>query len=171
MTRAPLVVLPIPAGWKGITWGQLYEHLMRKKNLLPIALLRKTGAQDTLEFLEGAFEARRAATPEDDMDAVCEKVGQLAEAMRSLLDKEEQRKWHAFDGTPFDRYTLVMPLGLNFVMFHDGVLCVQPTTRSITVKTGEKRQRIDDPTPAELKLEQQQKEKLKAAKAAAVTHS
>ena len=32
--------------------------------------------------------------------------------------------------SPRPRYTLIMPAGTSFVVYNDGVLCMQPTTRT-----------------------------------------
>eukprot|EP00440_Ansanella_granifera_P063138 gb/GFBE01068463.1/.p1 GENE.gb/GFBE01068463.1/~~gb/GFBE01068463.1/.p1 ORF type:complete len:1219 (+),score=314.49 gb/GFBE01068463.1/:1-3657(+) len=149
MAKAAFCVVPVPSSWKGLTFGQLYEFMMRKRNLLPMALLRKTTSQDTMEFLDSALESRKLAEPDEKQEVIWDKVAKLAESMRTLLEPEDQKRYEP-GGYPFNRYTLVMPLGLNFVCFHDGVLCMQPTSRVTQPKSGTKRQRHDDPVDKKL---------------------
>eukprot|EP00913_Durusdinium_trenchii_P026037 g24428.t1 len=44
MSKAAFVVVEVPEVWKGLTFGQLFIYMMRKRNLMPMALLRKTNA-------------------------------------------------------------------------------------------------------------------------------
>eukprot|EP00931_Biecheleriopsis_adriatica_P042254 TRINITY_DN2408_c0_g2_i1.p1 TRINITY_DN2408_c0_g2~~TRINITY_DN2408_c0_g2_i1.p1 ORF type:complete len:1215 (-),score=220.51 TRINITY_DN2408_c0_g2_i1:192-3836(-) len=143
MARSSFVVVPVPNAWNGLTFGELYDFLLRKRNLLPLALLRKTTSQGTIDFLDAALESRKVADPDAPLETLFPKVAALAEAMRRLLSDDEQQKFRK-GGYTFERYTLVMPLGVSFVIFNDGVLCMQPTTRVTQPKTGMPRERKDE---------------------------
>ncbi|CAE7933296.1 unnamed protein product [Symbiodinium sp. KB8] len=103
--------------------------MMRKRNMMPMALLRKTNAQDALDFIDSSVESRRVEDPEEKLEVLYGKVSQMVEDWRSLLDAADQKRWQP-GGQPFGRYTLVMPAGTSFVVYNDGVLCMQPTTRT-----------------------------------------
>jgi len=144
MSRAAFTVVEVPPNWRGLTFGQLFSFMMRKRNMMPMALLRKTNAQDALDFIDSSVESRRVEDPEEKLEVLYGKVSQMVEDWRSLLDAADQKRWQP-GGQPFGRYTLVMPAGTSFVVYNDGVLCMQPTTRTTLPQTGVKRERFDDP--------------------------
>ncbi|CAJ1357997.1 unnamed protein product [Effrenium voratum] len=144
MGKAAFVVTEVPDVWRGLTFGQLYSYMMRKRNLMPMALLRKTTAQEALDYLDQNVETRKMEDPEEKMEAVYAFVSRKAEDYRQALPPAEQKRWQPGESA-FARYTLVMPAGPSYVVFNDGVLCMQGTTRTTLPKTGTRRERFDAP--------------------------
>ena len=80
-------------------------------------------------------------------------------------EAEKKRRWAIYSSffarytpgdAPFRRYvrsskgsrnvsaeTLVMPPGPSYVLYHDGVICMQSTSRTTLPRTGGKRERFD----------------------------
>mmetsp|Transcript_28744 Transcript_28744/g.52112 ORF Transcript_28744/g.52112 Transcript_28744/m.52112 type:complete len:1231 (+) Transcript_28744:107-3799(+) len=129
MGKAAFFVLPVTSAWKGLVFGELFEFMMRKRNIMPMGLLRRTDSQDTIDFLDSSLESRRLSNPEETPEQLYRKVAQLAEAMRQLLPEDQQARYIPGESA-FKRYTVVMPLGTALVLFNDGVICMMPTTRT-----------------------------------------
>jgi len=137
MGKAAFFVLPVPESWKGLIFGELVEFMMRKRNVMPMGLLRKTNSQDTIDFLDSSLESRKIADPDEPPSELFKKVAVLAETMRRLLPKEEALRYQPGESA-FKRYTVFMPLGHIPVLFNDGIICMMPTVRNTTMVDGEK---------------------------------
>jgi len=137
MGKAAFFVLPVPDQWTGLVFGELFEFLTRKRNVMPMGLLRKTDSQDTIDVLDSYLESRKMADPDEPAHELFKKVAVLAEQMRRLLPEEESMRYYPGESA-FKRYTVFMPLGHIPVLFHDGVICMMPTVRNTTMVDGEK---------------------------------
>jgi len=100
MVHSSVAALPIPDDFKGHSYRQLFEFLMKRKNLLLIALLRRQDeAVDTVVF-------------EDDVEE--DEKGAAVKLPDKYLGPENEPAWR--------RYVLVMPEGNRAVAEHDGLL-------------------------------------------------
>ncbi|CAE7216784.1 unnamed protein product [Symbiodinium pilosum] len=79
MSKAAFTVVEVPPNWRGLTFGQLYSFMMRKRNMMPMALLRKTTSQDALDFIDSSVESRRVEDPEEKIEVLYGKVSQMVE--------------------------------------------------------------------------------------------
>ncbi|CAK9094242.1 Calcium-activated potassium channel slowpoke (dSlo) (BK channel) (Maxi K channel) (MaxiK) [Durusdinium trenchii] len=145
MSKAAFVVVEVPEVWKGLTFGQLFIYMMRKRNLMPMALLRKTNAQEALDFLDSSVENRRVEDPEEKLEVIYAQVSRKMDDWRAQLTDDAEKQRYIPGDPSFKRYTLVMPLGPSYVVYNDGVICMQSTTRTTLPRTGGKRERFDDP--------------------------
>lgn len=145
MSKAAFVVVEVPEVWKGLTFGQLFSYMMRKRNLMPMALLRKTTSQEALDFLDSTVENRKIEDPEEKLELVYAHAQRKMDDWRQQLTDEAEKRRYIPGDPPFQRYTLVMPPGASYVVYNDGVICMQGTTRTTLPKTGGKRERFDDP--------------------------
>ena len=145
MSKAAFVIVEVPETWKGLTFGQLFSYMMRKRNLMPMALLRKTTSQEAIDFLDASVENRKLEDPEEKLEVVYAYVQKKMDDWKQQLTDEAEKGRYNPNDPPFRRYTLVMPTGASYVVYNDGVICMQGTTRTTLPKTGGKRERFDDP--------------------------
>lgn len=126
MARAAFVVIAVPENWRGLLFGQLYAYLLKKRNLMPMALLRRSDVLDELDAIDAALENRRAAYPDDSLNQVCNDVAAMQRKLRKANQENNKPKWQENED-PFNRYTLVMPLEVSFVLPSDGIICMKHT--------------------------------------------
>mmetsp|Transcript_108950 Transcript_108950/g.336439 ORF Transcript_108950/g.336439 Transcript_108950/m.336439 type:complete len:165 (-) Transcript_108950:13-507(-) len=112
LINTPFVVVPVPEEFKGRTFSELVEHIMRKSNLLPMALLRRKDTSDL--DLEQEDEA-----------------GHDPEVLK-IFQQEVIPRWHLGE-QPADRYAKLMPFGDSRVVEHDGVLCAVAMTGRVVI--------------------------------------
>jgi len=116
LLRKQFAVVPIPEDFKGRTFGQLYEHLVRKNNLMAMALLRRKDTSE--EDLEEEDEEN------DD--------GEVPVVMPISQQPVPPGRWSTSE-PPSDRYVYVQPRGSSRVADHDGVLCAVATTGRVVL--------------------------------------
>ncbi|CAK9050744.1 unnamed protein product [Durusdinium trenchii] len=162
MSKAAFVVVEVPEVWKGLTFGQLFIYMMRKRNLMPMALLRKTNAQEALDFLDSSVENRRVEDPEETapllgiaaisplvrscqekLEVIYAQVSRKMDDWRAQLTDDAEKQRCENHRVQSRNKTLVMPLGPSYVVYNDGVICMQSTTRTTLPRTGGKRERFD----------------------------
>eukprot|EP00927_Polykrikos_kofoidii_P046027 TRINITY_DN40208_c0_g1_i1.p1 TRINITY_DN40208_c0_g1~~TRINITY_DN40208_c0_g1_i1.p1 ORF type:complete len:1153 (+),score=149.71 TRINITY_DN40208_c0_g1_i1:131-3589(+) len=102
LVHARVLVAPLPEEWRGHTFRQLFEHVLRRRNLLVVALLR---CQD--EHVE--TRAFYDDLEEDDFTA----------KTTGSSGKVDDESWR--------RYIYTMPAGNRIVSGNDGMLCILPS--------------------------------------------
>lgn len=99
MMRTSFVVVPVPEDAEGTPcrkFCQVFEHLLKHRNLLALALIRSLGAEP------------------DDEDAEEERIKNLA---------KDHKRWSSAV-PPSDRFVFTMPTGKRLIAQDDGVLCI-----------------------------------------------
>lgn len=111
LVNSKVVVVPIPNDFTGRTFKHLFEHMIRRKNLLLLALLRRQDEQVDTTVLD------------EDLD-------EEDEAKPPVEDSGDADRWQK--GEPaWRRFVFTMPEGNRAVADHDGCLCImanRPTT-------------------------------------------
>lgn len=105
MLKSGYAIVPVPDSWTGKEFESLFSFMLRKRNLLPVALLRRLN-----------FDAEQLEIDDD------EEEGRQEEG-----EKKPPERWSPADG-PSERCVIVMPPGGRLVAEHDGVLCLLPAT-------------------------------------------
>jgi hypothetical protein len=110
MLRSRFIALPIPESgyWKGNTYGSLYEFMIRKRNLIVIALLRRIDHADMQE-------------DEEDEHA----VEQQSQVTRNAKSSKKMQRYHNGE-PPAQRFVYAMPQGDAKVLPSDGMMCIAP---------------------------------------------
>merc|ERR1719262_754704 len=91
-------IIPVPSDFKGHSFGQLFEFLMRKRDLMAVALLRRQDAQ---------VEATRFSDDQEEEEEV---------------DKSAVERWSPAEPA-WRHYLFCMPEGDRLVAEHDGIMC------------------------------------------------
>lgn len=102
MLSCRFVVLPMPMEFKGTNFEQLYQHMIRKRNLIAVALLRR--------FDVGTDE----------------ELGEAADAHEENGTTDVVERYDPQTENPKDRFMYTMPPGDRRISFADGVVCVVP---------------------------------------------
>jgi len=118
---ASYVVLPVPEVCIGQTFGDLFEFMMRKRNLLPMALVRRL---DAVEKFEMDDEEQDAGQP--DAPGARHGHGQAVQWAKRWTPGEP----------PASRFVFVMPAGHRFSCDDDGVMCMMPTASRAILPPG-----------------------------------
>jgi len=108
MLRVRFVVVPVPLGFRGRNFQQLFEYMLRRKNLVAMALVRRV--DETLE------------EENDDEDG---EVELTVKKPVNPLPQAEPERWKRGE-KPSGRFIYAMPAGDRLVSLRDGVLCIVP---------------------------------------------
>jgi hypothetical protein len=95
-------IIPVPGDFKGHTYGQLFEYLLRKRDLMAVALIRRQDEH---------VEATRFSDENDEEEEV--------ERMK------EPERWSP-EEPAWRHYLFCMPEGDRLVAEHDGIMCIIP---------------------------------------------
>eukprot|EP00928_Gymnodinium_smaydae_P033498 TRINITY_DN23984_c0_g1_i1.p1 TRINITY_DN23984_c0_g1~~TRINITY_DN23984_c0_g1_i1.p1 ORF type:complete len:1194 (-),score=130.20 TRINITY_DN23984_c0_g1_i1:37-3396(-) len=111
LVRSRVTAVPVPEEWKGRTFGQLFEFMMLRKNLLVLALLRRQDAEvETHDFEDD--------DPEEE---------QHDNAEKKVTKKE---RWSPAEPS-WRHYCYVSPSMDRVVAEHDGLLCILPSVDDV----------------------------------------
>jgi len=127
MTKAFFVTMPVPVTWRGLSFVQLCEYMLRKKNCMPMGLMRRCNCLEEMDYVDGMVENRRARHPEEPVDETFTHVASTLRVFTASGSEEGKKRWTP-DEPPFGRYTLAMPTGYTYVLHHDGVLCIRASS-------------------------------------------
>jgi len=111
MLSCRIVVVPVPQGFPGKIFQELYEYMVRRKNLITIALLRD-------------FEEANEDLEDEAQEEAPEEFGVRMEAV------EAKKRYNPRD-PPGSRFIYTMPTGDRSILPGDGIMCIVPKGDSL----------------------------------------
>lgn len=115
LLSAGYMVLPLDEEWTTGTYADLFRHFMKRRNVLPVGLLRK---------MSHVPEDEEAEDEDEGVDAL---GGNKTPGGIAGVGKDKVTvRWNPRD-CPSERIVIVMPPGDMQVAEHDGVICMMPT--------------------------------------------